>query len=248
MERGTLRRGMQGRAAVGTRSEWLTTAILVVVLLCMYAALLLPDDVISWLLKEERPLEGVGAVGLLAASILCFLLWRHERRTGGPKWLTLAYLALAIVFFIAFGEEISWGQRILGIETPESLEGINDQGETNLHNLSTGKANQLFQVFWLVMGVLIPLASLYEPARRRLVRLLPILPVPLALVFLLNQLVIKVADEIFEAHPSLYDGTKYTVTYGLYEIKESVVQIAFGAGFWLLYRRVRRERKSAAAI
>ena len=72
------------------------------------------------------------------------------------------------MFFIAFGEEISWGQRILGIETPESLEGINDQGETNLHNLSTGKANQLFQVFWLVMGVLLIYADFVNPIRLNL--------------------------------------------------------------------------------
>jgi Ni/Fe-hydrogenase subunit HybB-like protein len=232
----TLRCGMESRAAADTRLEWLTAAILVVVLLGMYAALLLPDDVISWLLKEERPLEGVGAVGLLLASILSFLLWRRERREGGHRWLTLSYLGLAIVFFVAFGEEISWGQRILGLETPESLESLNDQGETNLHNLSTGKANALFQLFWIVMGVLIPLAALYEPARRRLLRLVPILPVALVIVFLANQLVIKIADEIFEAHPGLYEGTTYSVSYGLYEIKETVVQIAFAAGFWLLYR------------
>ena len=227
---------MESRAAADTRLEWLTAAILVVVLLGMYAALLLPDDVISWLLKEERPLEGVGSLGLLLASILSFLLWRRERRKGGHRWLTLSYLGLAIVFFVAFGEEISWGQRILGIETPESLESLNDQDETNLHNLSTSKANALFQLFWIVMGVLIPLAALYEPARRRLLRLVPILPVALVIVFLANQLVIKVADEIFEAHPGLYEGTTYSVSYGLYEIKETVVQIAFAAGFWLLYR------------
>jgi hypothetical protein len=234
---------MERGAATADRSEWITTAVLLVVLVAMYAALLLPDDTISWLLQEERPLEGVGALGLLAASVFSFLLWRHERRTGGPRWRTLACLGLAIVFFVAFGEEISWGQRILGIETPESLEGINDQGETNLHNLSTSKTNALFQVFWLVMGVLIPLASLYEPARRRLVRLLPILPVPLAIVFLANQAVIKLADELFEAHPDLYNGTKYSVSYGLYEIKESVVQITFAAALCLLYRRVSREQR-----
>ena len=167
---------------------------------------------------------------------------------AGPGGARSRCLGLGIVFLVGFGEEISWGQRILGIETPESLEGINDQGETNLHNLSTSKTNFLFQLFWLVMGVLIPLASLWEPARRRLVRLLPILPVPLAIVFLANQAVITLADELFEAHPDLYDGTKYAVTYGLYEIKESVVQITFAAAFWLLYRRVRQERKSPAPI
>jgi hypothetical protein len=237
---------MERGAAVADRSEWITTGVLLVLLLAMYAALLLPDDTISWLLKEERPLEGVGALGLLAASVFAFLLWRRYRSTGGPPLRTWACLGLAVVFFVAFGEEISWGQRIFGIDTPESLEGINDQGETNLHNLSTSKTNQLFQVFWLVMGVLVPLASLYEPARRRIARLLPILPVPLAIVFLANQAVIKLADELFEAHPGLYNGTKYDVTYGLYEIKESVVQIAFAAGLWLLYRQVSREQRTVS--
>ena len=94
--------------------------------------------------------------------------------------------------------------------------------------------------------MLIPLASLYEPARRRLLRLVPILPVPLAIVFLANQAVIKLADEVFEAHPDLYDGTKYSVSYGLYEIKESVAQIAFAAALWLLYRRVSRQQRAVA--
>jgi hypothetical protein len=74
----------------------------------------------------------------------------------------------------------------------------------------------------------------------------PILPVPLAIVFLANQAVIKLADELFEAHPDLYNGTKYSVSYALYEIKESVVQIAFAAALWLLYRRVSREERTVS--
>jgi hypothetical protein len=211
--------------------------VLLVVLVGMYATLLLPDDTISWLLEEERPLEGAGAAGLLLASILCLLLWRRERRLpGAPRWRLLSLLGLAVLFFLAFGEEISWGQRIFGFGTPDSLSTINDQGETNLHNLSTSTTNRLFQVFWLVMGVLIPLAALYEPAKRRLVRLLPVLPAPLALAFVANQVVIKAADRIFESHPGLYNGTTFSAEYGLVEVKESVVAVIFAAGFWLLYR------------
>jgi hypothetical protein len=239
---------VNGEAVAGSRSGWLTAGALLLVMLAMYAALLLPDDTISWLLKEERPLEGVGAVGLLIASFLAFLLWRHERRAGGPRWRTLACLGLAILFFVAFGEEISWGQRIFGWGTPESLRELNDQGETNLHNLYTADTNFLFQVFWLVMGVLIPLAALYEPARRRLVRLVPILPIPLVVVFLANQAVIKIADRVFAAHPGLYDGTKYSVAYGLVEIKESVVQLAFAAAFGLLYLRVQEGRSALSKV
>ena len=39
------------------------------------------------------------------------------------------------MFFIAFGEEISWGQRIFGIETPEYMRTANVQEELNIHNL-----------------------------------------------------------------------------------------------------------------
>lgn len=43
---------------------------------------------------------------------------------------------LALVFVFGFGEEISWGQRILGFETPELIKEINIQEEFNLHNLA----------------------------------------------------------------------------------------------------------------
>ena len=37
--------------------------------------------------------------------------------------------------FVVLGEEVSWGQRLFGIETPEDFEAINNQGEINLHNV-----------------------------------------------------------------------------------------------------------------
>ena len=39
------------------------------------------------------------------------------------------------VLLFGMGEEISWGQRVFGIETPEFLAEANAQKETNLHNL-----------------------------------------------------------------------------------------------------------------
>lgn len=42
---------------------------------------------------------------------------------------------MAAVLFAVAGDEISWGQRILGIETPEDLKQINTQGEITFHNL-----------------------------------------------------------------------------------------------------------------
>jgi hypothetical protein len=42
---------------------------------------------------------------------------------------------LLSVCFISFGEEISWGQRIFGIETPAFIADANRQSELNFHNL-----------------------------------------------------------------------------------------------------------------
>jgi len=62
----------------------------------------------------------------------CFLMWaiveHRSLRRAGPILLALG------AFFVAM-EEISWGQRVLGISTPDSLATSNLQGEANLHNL-----------------------------------------------------------------------------------------------------------------
>lgn len=49
----------------------------------------------------------------------------------------------------AVGEELSWGQRILGIETPEELELINNQDEQNIHNI--GGALKVLNL--IIMGI-----------------------------------------------------------------------------------------------
>ncbi len=50
----------------------------------------------------------------------------------------LFFSLLAAALFYVVMEEISWGQRIIGFETPELLMEHNIQQEANLHNLLTG--------------------------------------------------------------------------------------------------------------
>lgn len=54
------------------------------------------------------------------------------RGLGKGSLLLLMFAAVWLVFGF---EEISWGQRVIGWETPESLEALNYQNETNLHNV-----------------------------------------------------------------------------------------------------------------
>jgi hypothetical protein len=98
---------------------------------------------------EDRLLEwsqfvgyAVGAGFAAAAAVLFF----RRGRTSLALWFALIALGC---FFIA-GEEISWGQRILGIETPESVAEVNRQDEISVHNI--GSIEGLFRVGELVVG------------------------------------------------------------------------------------------------
>lgn len=88
------------------------------------------------MVREDQPVEWL-QVGFFAFSaVLVAVLarrWRREPRTRGIG--ALAWLAFALLAFIAC-EEVSWGQRIFGFETPELLREDNVQGEFNLHNLT----------------------------------------------------------------------------------------------------------------
>ncbi len=48
------------------------------------------------------------------------------------------FILLALACFFTFMEEISWGQRIFDIQTPDFFKKHNLQGETNLHNFLMG--------------------------------------------------------------------------------------------------------------
>lgn len=65
-------------------------------------------------------------------------------------------VTIGCVYFA--GEEISWGQHLLGWQTPEELKAINDQRETNLHNISSWldqKPRFLLELFVLFGGVIL---------------------------------------------------------------------------------------------
>ena len=93
----------------------------------------------DWLITEDGPLEYMTAVNfLIAASLLAYLAFRHLALTRQRVYYNVVVLLLLslIMFFIGF-EEINWGQRIVGFETPELLKRINTQDEFNIHNIFT---------------------------------------------------------------------------------------------------------------
>lgn len=111
---------------------------------------------------EDLPGEWMQVV-LFAATALLAL------RAGGssPRFRGFFFLLAAGAFYTV-GEEISWGQRLLDLETPAFFDRYNLQQETNLHNLLTGpydtfskRATELLLASALLLyGLLYPLALL----------------------------------------------------------------------------------------
>lgn len=93
-------------------------------------------DAFVGLTSEDGPIEwGEEAAWLLALSGVAAMAW-HLWRQDGRRLSPLMYAALFVGGVFVFGEEISWGQRLLGIDTPASIASRNEQGETTIHNLS----------------------------------------------------------------------------------------------------------------
>jgi hypothetical protein len=102
--------------------------------------------------QEDGIVEWITVISLLAASIVCMIRFFSLRKIKNWKFLTITFL-LGLFLFFAAGEEISWGQRILGIRSSEFFEQNNAQGETNIHNLVVDgvKLNKL--IFTVILGV-----------------------------------------------------------------------------------------------
>jgi hypothetical protein len=89
------------------------------------------DGLYTSIVREDGPVEHATAVvDLLAAAVACraALLASHWQTRLACWLLTTGTLFIGL-------SEISFGQRILGLETPEALREINRQGEISLHNI-----------------------------------------------------------------------------------------------------------------
>jgi hypothetical protein len=174
-----------------------------------YSLVLAPIAVGRDLLREDGPIEQATAI-FFFVTFCCFLgAWRlraAEPEPGGaPGGRRIFFLLLALLMFLCAGEEISWGQRIFGWQTPAPWAAHNAQSETNLHNLTSFEgdvrasqpsfwrnftnSNRLFSLFWLTFFVLVPVLDRVSAPARRLFRAvgLPIAPLWIGALFLLNR-------------------------------------------------------------
>jgi len=105
-----------------------------------------------WATYEDLYVEWAQFFSFAVAGLIAIRLAMR----GGRYRPFFVLLALACLYTV--GEEISWGQRLLGFESPHFFEEYNIQQETNLHNFLTGPVHTATKVgveYALVVGLLL---------------------------------------------------------------------------------------------
>lgn len=111
---------------------WLWTAPGLV--LVQIAALLVgPAFYEKWTQGELGLIENATALFLLIALLAALHLHRLRARVTS-RWFGPFAALMVLGCFYFLGEELSWGQHLLGFEPPRAIAARNDQGEFNLHN------------------------------------------------------------------------------------------------------------------
>lgn len=111
------------------------------------------------LVVEDGFVEWTTVIVLLVTMSVCFhrvITLRRQR-----SWLFLCVTTLlGLLCLFGAGEEISWGQRILGLESPEFFQANNAQGEIGLHNLVVEVDGERVKLNKLIFGTGLAVAML----------------------------------------------------------------------------------------
>ena len=172
----------------------------------------------SELVQEDRFVEWWTAL-LFASAGLAFAVgaWRGRR---------LLDAGVALFCLAAAGEEISWGQRILGFVPPETFLERNAQQEANLHNLVEpfGQPKWTLVVILVAYGVLAPLVARTRAGRRLAERLGgTVVPGALAVWF-------AAAAAILAWYPVRFTGEWVEALAGALFLLAAPVNASWGAG------------------
>jgi hypothetical protein len=120
------------------------------------------------LLTEDQLFEYWTVVLYLASALVCLL---GPRVFAGTASITLYWLMVwGVLFLLVALEELSWGQRILGLDTPDFLVSRNLQKETNIHNLDSEGVNRLFASSVFAVAIALPSLLLLSKRLNSLVR------------------------------------------------------------------------------
>lgn len=240
----------------------LYSSIIIAVIITAYLILsFMSPEGAAHFTREDGMIESLSAVFyFIAAGISIFLFFRSA---SDDKIYLLKtkrnYFFLFLGLFLVFcgGEEISWGQRIFGIESGEYLNEINNQGETNLHNLyiftGTNKddsvksglarwltGSKVYAAAWIFFCLLIPAIMTFFPKKFNFIHriVFPVVPLWIGILFLINHFISKFFEksDLFSIHP-----------HAVVEVKETIYALLFLVACISLYY-LYKDRKNYSIV
>jgi len=113
-------------------------------------------------MMEDGEIEYLTVILLLASCVVVLYRWVRLRKSRSVYFSLVSWFILLVFFFVA-GEELSWGQRIIGLETPEYFKQNNAQEELNLHNLVVGEVKINKLIFGLILTTAILIYMVLVP-------------------------------------------------------------------------------------
>jgi hypothetical protein len=170
--------------------------------------------------QEDNFIEYAQWLLLLTLSYICLRrawLLLHERE----RVFSLFCVFYGAMFLIVAGEEISWGQRLLNIETPPLFMQNNRQHELNIHNLKVG-SNQFadfiyiaVEFFLAVYLLMIPFLYKFNNSAKMLVNYMA-LPIPKRYIICLIIVALFISEMIIDRWLVPREGdelTEFSVMY-----------------------------------
>ena len=133
-----------GRSRFGGRIAAVGYGLVCLHILCFTVLALIEPTAYGALTLEDNYVEYLTAVWFLIAGAMLFAA--AGLGEGEGKFARSMYVLAGIGLVFVAGEEISWGQRIIGYATPDYLLNINTQQELSYHNIYT-RYTEPFHVF-----------------------------------------------------------------------------------------------------
>jgi hypothetical protein len=122
----------------------------------------------KFITKEDNLVEWLTFAFLMISGILSAVLaFRAQRSSGRYFWFYAAFAVVCLLFAL---EEISWGQRIIGVNSPRFFLEYSDQQEINIHNVLQEildfRTKHVAAYLLFIYGVCLPVLAINQKIRK----------------------------------------------------------------------------------
>ena len=125
-------------AISNTKSQWpvyFLTGLAIVIMVVSGYAQIADQELLEYLVLEDGILENLTALLLFLGGVYIFYIFFKNKNDKG-FWWKIFHVIFGLTLWFGFAEEISWGQRIIGFDTPVFFQKHNKQWEVGIHNLT----------------------------------------------------------------------------------------------------------------